>query len=312
MAQQDPGTVVENAVDGIQVPNTSATETTSQTPDVYSTNPTSDPSRKINVSASPISLRFPNDIGKYAIKFSFSKYQRPTIFERLKLNNTGFIALPIPANLKDSYSLNYSTKELGAAGYVFDKLSENGTNEGKSALGSLITNIEQGTGNLTDDLKNVAEKGIESAPSYGAAALAQYASGFPAGVAALQTLGLAVNPFLSVVFNNVDFKEYQFSWRFMPRDSKETQTIKKIIDEFKIRSHPTVKGSLFTIPDLVTITLDPPDHLFNFRKCVIKSISVDYAPNDLPSFFYDGAPTTIDFSIRLQEVEIRTSDNVNQ
>jgi hypothetical protein len=66
-------------------------------------------------------------------------------------------------------------------------------------------------------------------------------------------------------------------------------------------------GVFFSYPEILQVKLFPKDeYLYRFKPCVVESVSVNYAPNG-PSFYRQSqAPTAIDFSISLQEIEIWT------
>lgn len=304
---------LNNAVNGIQDPGASARPPAAavSAPTGNGRNPETVLSEDGRV---PVGIEeFPEDIGRSRtyMTFSFQTYERPRVNSPIQNKSTGLIRLPIPSNLKDSYMLNYASTSMGAAGYVFDEAGAK-VADAAQKFGNFLT------GAVQDRDRSSAYSAGSSAltaiggalPEYGRGLVAQYASGFPAGIAALQSLGYAVNPYLSIIFEGVNFKSYNFTWRFMPRSESESERIFNIIERFKKNAHPGVNGVLFTIPSLVHIEVFPKSFLpFKFKKCFITGIGVDYAPNAFPSFFNDGAPTAIDLTLQLQEVEIRTEND---
>jgi hypothetical protein len=249
----------------------------------------------INGNKNPTSsvLRYPTDLGKYYITFTFSKYQRPSQFAPLKFLPAGAtLALPVPANLVDSYNLTYSTQASGPAADAATA----------AARGTISQDQASQTAGGTDVLSLASDV-------FGAK-LAGLLGG-TGGQAALQYQGLASNPFLTVLFQQVEFKTHSFKWKFMPETFQESIALKEIIDQFRKSSLPGFTGSLFTVPDIVIPKLYPNDaYLYEFKPCVVKSISFNYAPNT-PSFFASSnAPTGIEFSVELQEIEIWTQDNI--
>ena len=100
-----------------------------------------------------------------------------------------------------------------------------------------------------------------------------------------------------------------------PQSIEETYSIRNIINIFKKHSLPTIVAGnpIFTIPDMVSISLSPEsENMYKFKPAVVTSISVNYSPNPTPSFFrISGAPTTIELSIALQEVQIWTAADID-
>ena len=70
------------------------------------------------------------------------------------------------------------------------------------------------------------------------------------------------------------------------------------------------RGLLFTFPEILDIKLFPDDKfMYKFKPCVLKGMSVDYAPNG-PSFYRrTDAPTAVSISLDLQEIEFWTKND---
>jgi hypothetical protein len=153
--------------------------------------------------------------------------------------------------------------------------------------------------------------------------LAARATGLGAGVAnagsvigALIPGGLAVNPHLFMLFKQPTFKEYTLSWTFAPKNEQESLTLAKIIDYFKFNMLPARAGGIFAdlglnYPSIAMIKMYPNDFFtFRFKPCAVKSVQVDYTGAGVPSFFKrTGAPTVVNFTVYLQEIQYNIKDN---
>jgi hypothetical protein len=138
-------------------------------------------------------------------------------------------------------------------------------------------------------------------------------------VGALIPGGLAVNPHLFMLFKQPTFKEYSFSWTFAPKNEQESITLAKIIDYFKFNMLPQAAGGLgglgqtmgLNYPNIAMIKMYPNDlFTFRFKPCAVKSVQVDYTGSGAPSFFKrTGAPTIVNFTILLQEIQYNIKDN---
>jgi hypothetical protein len=126
-------------------------------------------------------------------------------------------------------------------------------------------------------------------------------------------MGLAMNPFLWQQFKQVNFKEHNLSWTFTPNNAQESQTIKTIIDFIKFNSLPTPSfGVLMEYPSIAIVKLYPDDaYTVRFKPCAITSVSVDYTGAGGPSFFKNGAPTVINLTVAMKEIELWTKANYN-
>lgn len=228
-------------------------------------------------------IHFPADLTKYEyyMTFEFSKYDRPTIFNPIQFLPSGKIRLPIPTSIIDTMRVNYSEEELGPI------------------MGAALENLKagNGAGAVTGTL---AGTGLSL-------------TGGPVRDPVLQMAGLAVNPFLTVMFKSPSFKRHAFSWRLSPNNPDESNKLKAIVDKFRYHSLPSLYngfgghtgGTLLSYPDLTRPILNPDDRFtYKFKPCVIESLSINYAPGITPAF-HDStrAPESVEFQITLLEIE---------
>lgn len=239
------------------------------------------------------SLRFPLDLlginsnlNPYFMSLKFVKYEKRAIGDRKSIIDQGKdIYLPIPNQLNDTYKVNYSTESLGP---MLGAFVESETSNRSSAE----TRGYGGEGILAQGLQNLLPSNLLNAVS--------------------AVSGMAINPFMTVVFKNPSFKSHSFAWKFMPKNEKETDELTKIITAIKYHMHPgllTSTGVIFEYPEMLLIRLYPDDvHTYKFKPCVVTGLSMNYAPSGGPSFFKNkpGAPTAVEMRIELQEIEYFT------
>lgn len=247
---------------------------------------TFDAVQKINatdITSAPI-MQFPDQIGEYYMVLDFQSYSRPSpqmeaIFKRFRT-----IVLPIPRDLKESFDLNVEGKSQGAAGGLAD-------------LGvDLLRGAGENAGGEFAILYSFVAQALEGA----------------AGDVLGQALGAVPNPHLQAIFSGVDLRNHTFQWTFAPRNPVESMNLKAIIKEIKKNSLPaysTMGTAALQYPPMVEIKLMPwGDGLIRFKKCLIKGVSVNYAPAGLPSFFAGTKePTMIQLEIQFLETEIQTA-----
>jgi hypothetical protein len=137
---------------------------------------------------------------------------------------------------------------------------------------------------------------------------------------ALKGAGYALNPNQQVLFDGIDFRNYQLAFTFTPYSKQEAQTVAAIIKMFKTYSTPRLVegagGGMFFVPPS-TFT---PTFKFNGQRnkninqvteSVITNIIVDYAPQGFAAHT-DGAPVQTTLTIDFRELELITSQKVEQ
>jgi hypothetical protein len=244
----------------------------------------------------PLDLINP-DIGRnFYIDIQFQQYQRRSIFEQVFLRASGGIQLPIPASLSDKTSTTWSKESGPTVGAALEtalqgRSSSDGFNFNLS--GNVLQNA--GGGYALDKLKGLS-KGASSQ--------------------VLQSMGLAQNPFMTMLFQSVEFKTHSFSWTFAPRNMQETYMLAEIIQAFKSNMLPSMTagagGVLLNYPNMANITLYPNDYfMYKFKPSVVTSLTVDFTPEG-PSFFgTTKAPTHVVMTVGLQEIEYWLKEDID-
>ena len=132
-----------------------------------------------------------------------------------------------------------------------------------------------------------------------------------AGRLALSTQGLAINPQQQLLFEGIDFRDYQMSFTFTPYSKQEAETVKKIIELLKYHAAPQIvtggAGMFFVPPSTFDL-----DFLFNGQRnqninkvaeSVITSIDVNYTPNGWAAHD-NGAPIQTVLTMSFKEIEL--------
>lgn len=262
-------------------------------------------------------FRFPLDLinseidRNFYIDIKFQEYQRRSIFNSPFLKAKGGIQLPIPAQLRDVTSVNWNKANgeglVGAGIEQFLNEKNNITSLGGGQGSSLADRLS----NLNTSIGNVFTAGAAGAAAKGLAA-----AGGAATPQALQLAGLAMNPFLTMLFTGPEFKEHTFTWDLAPRNAKESETLMKIINAFKSNMLPAMQpgtgGIFLKYPNIANITLYPDeDFLYKFKPCAVKSLSVNFNGGGTPSFFKGtNAPTMVNLTVSFTEIEYWLKEDI--
>jgi len=255
------------------------------------------------------------DARSYYITFQFKKYTRRSITQQPFFSEQGKIILPIPRELNDSTKVEYENKELGSVvGMATEGLTSASEGNISQGIGQFLFGALVGAGAATAAGALRAGSQSENRTTRAATSVAERALA-PASLAARQLFGATPNPFQVVLFKNPTFKTHRFSWKIIPRDEQESVDLRNLIRTFRYHMLPGVMvgGFLFSFPEIVEVKLFPRDDFtYKFKPCVVTDMTVNYAPNG-PSFYRrTDAPTAVDFSISLQEIEIWTKTDFNR
>lgn len=251
---------------------------------------------KTRANQTSTTLQFPATAGAYFSRFSFVAYSRsnPKLASS-PISSTADIILPLPFNLKEQYSINYSGANLSwiesGIETINDILEKNATIVGSDGVD-----------------RNIAGDGVSSIGR-------SVFSGTILGQNFDYTSGTIVNPHLVNVFQGVNLRTHQFRWELSPTSPDEAQTLLKIIQTFRYRMHPEKKTNsnfILNFPDQVYVTMYGSSFLYPVFKSVVQDVQVNYTDGRPNAWFTDGAPVTFTLDITLQEVESLTREDFAQ
>ena len=259
--------------------------------------------------------RFPENLGSSS---NLPESRKFCLFEFITMRGgkseiSSCVVLPFP-EINDAINVKYDNVEFDVVGAI--------------AVGASAGNIS------IDRLSNIAKTGLSSfnAGTFTRIAADVVLSGTPglkAGVA--KGLNTIQNPYITNVFNSVGFREFSFSFALMPKNSYESDLIKKIIETFKnamlpekVRTRRTDEMAsqstgILTMPDKVNLSFFPTtenygktnkDKLIKIQKAVIQNFTIDYsAGTQNPTFFKrTNAPLTATLNVTVKETEIYTKE----
>ena len=123
------------------------------------------------------------------------------------------------------------------------------------------------------------------------------------------------NAFRQALFESVDYRTFNFRYKFFPKSQKETDAIKRIIEMFKMHMHPELSPNklFFIYPSEFEIRYffknDENQYFHKIGTCALTDMQVDYGGDQFSSF-EDGAPTEIGLSLTFRELEQVTTQGV--
>lgn len=127
------------------------------------------------------------------------------------------------------------------------------------------------------------------------------------------------NPFKEQIFTGTEFREFHFSYHFMPKDANEAKAVKDIIEKFRFHMHPDLNASglFLKFPSQFDIVYyfngELNTNLNKIATCVLVDCSVKYgSDNNKFSSFSDGVPVETTISLKFRETSLLTKAQIKQ
>jgi hypothetical protein len=243
---------------------------------------------------------FPNDLGNHAMILNFSAYDYGGIGSQVNQVLSSSIALPIPNNLADTFSIRVLPTELGSAG--------NAVREMVSAAGS---------GNLSaEGVLTAAKSAFSGQVARKAAAAFDSVGGTNTAKAIEVATGTVVNPRIALAFEGVDLKSHTFTWTLAPRSASESDKLRGIIQQIKKSALPSFNNSFgqkvfLNYPNVVDVFFlgTTEGFMYYFKRAMVSQFEVNYSGSGAPAFVEGGKPAVVTLTISITEIDIHTSED---
>jgi len=221
---------------------------------------------------------------------------------------SGGIAMYMPANVQVKYGANYEDREIGSmAERAAETIKDLAEGDLSGALGRTL--------NADSDLvKNVGQfllSGIGALPGFG-------------GAKELEAMkrGRIISNRMELAFKGINKREFQYTFKMIPRNAKEAEEIQKIIYAFKFNMLPEMEGGdlsgrSFIVPNTFDIEYmyngNHNQFLHKISTCVLESMNVTYGGDRYKTYTATskGAPPTeTTISLNFREMEMITRERV--
>jgi hypothetical protein len=245
-------------------------------------------------------LSFPNDLGNHAMILNFSSYDYGGIGAQVNQILSSSIALPIPSNLADTFSIRVLSTELGSVG---------------NAVKDIVSMA--GQGNLTAmGVFETAKAAIAGQGTRNVAAFIDSVGGTNTAKAIEVATGMIVNPRIALAFEGVDLKSHTFTWTLAPRSASESDKLRGIIQQIKKSALPSFNNSsgqkvFLNYPNVVDVFFlgTTEGFMYYFKRAMISQFEVNYSGSGAPAFVEGGKPAVVTLTISLTEIDIHTSED---
>ena len=226
------------------------------------------------------------------------------------------IAIYLPPNVQNNYTTSYNAMPTGLLGFMAASgigfASAMANNDFRRAAENALG---LGVGSFEEMFKNAAASVVET--------FTQAEGGYELFN---KVFGRAANPYLEVMFQGPELRNFNYSFTFAPTSRKEQEEVRDIIKLFRFHQAPEARSnaSLFLgLPSTFDIMyMYQPDHTEGGRveahenqfyhkiaTCVLNSVNVDYTPGKVASH-QEGAPVLIKMDLSFMETEILTKRHI--
>ena len=119
--------------------------------------------------------------------------------------------------------------------------------------------------------------------------------------------GQVFNPNMELLFNGPTLRNFNFTFKMMPRSADESEEIKQIIRFFKRGMAPKAgSGNLFLkTPNVFELRYRQGngEHQFlhRFKQCFLENISVNYTGEGVYSTYDDGTPVSMNMNLAFKD-----------
>ena len=222
---------------------------------------------------------------------------------------TDSVSIYLPPNVEESTSAKYDESATGIAGFLVSAF-------GKSLEGM---DAQQLTRKLGGGLEGIAKD-----MTFRAIGLAGELVGAE-GVEALakKAFGEASNPYMEVLFDQMQLRTFTYNFNFAPRNEKEALEVQKIIQLFRFHMAPELRPDVnryVGLPSQFDIhymylskdgVASENNYYNRIATCVLQDCKVNYTPNGVKSF-EDGGPVQTTMTLTFKEIELLTKEKIAQ
>jgi hypothetical protein len=285
---------------------------------------------------------------KYYSTISIYEYRRPRPFDNVIDKTLSTITLPLPTQLSDISASAFSNIDMGVVGDALNLFRGEGTDGNNFTDGLDMTKIDAIIKSALNTGVSGAYRAAVLAPEVVRNAITRIlpagtikqniASMIPAqqiSTAIEQSFGAVPNPNPAVKFHGPILRDMNLSWYFSPKNEQESNDLSLVIQTLKNASLPSYDSrtglslsGILKYPKIVQLNFYPWDLHYNssipanrwgwtensiikMKRCFMSSVSVNYNPGTVPSFFADKktSPVVTELSIQFKEIEYLTAES---
>ena len=226
----------------------------------------------------------------------------------------GTILLPIPSNIQDGNSVNYTDDSMN----TLVGAAMGGVEGLMTGVGQALKNfdLEEAGNTFLRNAKGTLDASgltLENAQDlvtkyFSAQALNIFGANVTLDQLLARNSGQVFNPNMELLFNGPSLRNFNFSFKMTPRSADESEEIKTIIRFFKRGMAPKAgaTGLFLKTPNVFELRYRQGngEHKFlhRFKQCFLTNISVNYTGDGVYSTYNDGTPVSMIMTLMFKEL----------
>jgi len=239
------------------------------------------------------------------LRSQFSQYQTTRIQDS--------VALYLPPNIEDSYTATYNDHQTGMLGFL-----------AASGLKGYQAFKNQDMGKIAEIAVDSSLGFVEYATKKALMSAAEFIANAEGGEELFnKAFAKADNPYMEVLFDKVNMREFTYNFTFVPRNEREQDDVKRIIQLFRFHMAPELRADhnrFITLPSEFDIhymyqaedgKATENDYFNKIARCVLSDCKVNYTPDGVRSHA-DGSPVHITMALTFKETEMITKEKIDQ
>ena len=197
-------------------------------------------------------------------------------------------------------------------------------------MGGIAENLLSGQNDYSaDDIKNIASTGLGAATQGAAGVIGAALGGTPgavvggagassaaAAVEAIRSKRMQniVSPQEFMLFKAPGVRQFSFAFTMIPRSSRESLEVTKIIEYFRTKMYPTLSANdlMYNFPEVFTIGFHDVENIPKIAESALSNATTVYNPNSM-SYFKRGSsqvPVEVTLTLSFQELMPLSAKNI--
>ena len=230
-----------------------------------------------------------------------------------RLNAKGTILLPIPSNIQDANSVSYTEGNLDQiTSSIYSELAGNNITTQGGSTNAFNAIAKQ----LNTKVQNIGKRFLTQ--DYGrliATDLLAQAANIPLGASLTRdqviarSSGQVLNQNVELLFNGVNIRTFNFSFKLTPRNEDEGDQVFFIIESLKQNMAAQINedGLFLGTPNVFELTYkqggDRHPFLNSFKQCALTDMSVNYTGEGTYAVYSDATPVSMVLDLTFKELE---------
>ena len=246
-------------------------------------------------------------------------YNSSVAFSAKEAEGYKTILLYMPEDIGDAFSAGWEGKAFGniAAGII------------SSTAGS--DNVIDAIGGLAKEAESAAKRLQVNATASAITNLAKSVTGdtITTGDVFAGAKGIVRNPNTELLFQNMNLRTFDHSFKMSPYNKTDEKNIQKIIMEFKRAMLPSysigdtdvangdsfaVDAAFIKVPKLVQVSYmrggQQHKHLPKYKLCALTDVSINYTPDNNYATFSQGGPVAYELKLNFLETKLVYSEEI--